>query len=128
MPTIDADIFRISPSGGQEVDEVARNHASRGMPDHAIRRSVLREGGQLQEGVAAEAGIFLVTIPGRHVPGAMAKQPAQVADLLPEGGGRGVGIVLLLKEQRVAALRADVFVAPVAVGELLLVMLAEKAR
>ena len=58
----------------------------------------------------------------------MAKQPAQVADLLPEGGGRGVGIMLLFKEQRVAALRADVFVAPVAIGELLVVMLAEKAR
>src|SRR5688500_17931949 len=67
-------------------------------------------------------------MPRRHVFGAMAKQPAQVADLLLEGGGRSVGIVRRLKEQRVAALRADVFVAPVAVGELLVVMLAEKAR
>lgn len=58
----------------------------------------------------------------------MAKQPAQVADFLPEGGGRGVGIMLLFKEQRVAALRADVFVAPVPVGQLFVVMLAEKAR
>ncbi len=58
----------------------------------------------------------------------MAKQPAQVADLLPKGGGRGVGIMLLLKEQRVAALRADVFVTPIAVGELLVVVLAEEAR
>ena len=58
----------------------------------------------------------------------MAKQPAQVADLLPEGGGRGVGIMRLFKEQWVAALRADVFVAAIAIGELLVVMLAEKAR
>jgi len=63
-----------------------------------------------------------------HVLRAMAEQPTEVADFFLEGGGRGVGIVRHLEQQRMPALRADVFVAPVAIGELLVGVLAEKAR
>ena len=58
----------------------------------------------------------------------MAEQPAQVADLFLEGGGRGVGIMRHLKQQRMTTLGADVFVAAVAIGEFFVGVFAEKAR
>ena len=59
---------------------------------------------------------------------AMAEQPTEVADFLLEGGGRGVGIMGHLEQQRMPALGADVFVAPVAIGEFFVGVFAEKAR
>ena len=82
----------------------------------------------LEERVAAEACVFLEAVARRHVSYAVAEQPAQVAHLLLERGGRRIGIVLRVEQQRMAALRADVFVAAVAIGELLVVVLAEEAR
>ncbi len=77
--------------------------------------------------MSAEAGVLLVAVPRCHVFGAVAEQAAEVSHFLPEGGGRGAGIMRRLKQQRVPALNADVFVAAVAIGEFLVVMLAEKA-
>lgn len=62
------------------------------------------------------------------MPHVVPEQPAQVTHFLPEGGGRGIWIVLGVEQQRVAAPGAHVFVAAVAVGEFLVVVLAEEAR
>lgn len=74
-----------------------------------------------------EAGVFLESIPRRHMPHAVAVHPAQVTHLLLERGGPRVRIVIRRKQQRMPALDADVFVTAVAIGELLVVVRAEKA-
>jgi hypothetical protein len=127
VPTVLADVLRISAPFGQEVDEVTRDHADGRMADLADLAG--RRGLQvLQETVAAEAGVFLQAIPGGDVPDPVPEHAAQVADLLLESGGRGVRVVLGVKQQRMPALPADVFMAPVAVGKLLVVVLAEETR
>jgi hypothetical protein len=78
--------------------------------------------------VTAEAGVFLEPVARRDVPRAVAEQAAQVTNLFLEGRRRRVRIVFGLEQQRMAALRADVFVAAVAIRELLVIVLAEKAR
>ena len=75
----------------------------------------------------AKARELLVAITGGDVTNAMAKQPAEIAHFLLERRGRAIRIVVGVEQQRMSALRADVFMAPVAVGELLVVMLTEKA-
>ena len=82
----------------------------------------------LQERVTAEARVLLESVARRDVARAMAEQAAQVAHFFLEGRRRRIGIVLGVEEERMAALRADVFVTAVAIGELFVVVLAEKAR
>ena len=76
----------------------------------------------------AEARVLLEAVARRHMTDAVAEQTAEVAHLFLEGRRRRIRIALRIEEQRVAALRADVLVAAVAVGELLVIVLAEKAR
>jgi hypothetical protein len=82
----------------------------------------------LEERVAAEARIFLEAVTRRDEPGAMTEQPAQIANLLLERRRRQVRVVLGLEQQRMPALRAHVFVTAVAIGELLVIVRAEKTR
>jgi hypothetical protein len=81
----------------------------------------------LEERMAAETGVFLIAVPRRDVLGAMPEKAAEVSHLLPEGGGGGVGIMRRLEQQRMSALHAHVFVAAVAISELLVLMRAEEA-
>jgi hypothetical protein len=78
MATVNADVLRESASLRQEVDEVAENHADRGMPDLAPHLRLL------QERVTAEAGVLLESVARRDVARAMSEQTAEVADLLLE--------------------------------------------
>ena len=101
------------------------------------RRS-LEVGELLQEGVSAEARILLEPVARRHVTDAVAEKSAEVADFLIEGWGRrpfrgafecgGVGVVLGVEQQRMAALDAHVFVASVAFAQPFILMLAEETR
>ena len=84
--------------------------------------------GFLQKRVAAEARVLLEAIAGCDVANAMPDKTAQVAHLLLERRRRRIRIVLGIEQQGMSALRADVFVTAVAIGELLVVMLAEKTR
>jgi hypothetical protein len=81
-----------------------------------------------QERVTAEARVLLESVACRDVARAMAEQAAEVAHLLLERRRRRIRIVLRFEQQRMPALRADVFVAAVAIGKLLVVVLAEEAR
>jgi hypothetical protein len=74
------------------------------------------------------ARVFLVAVARRHAANAVAEQAAEVTHLLFERRRCCVGIVLGVEQQRVAALGAHVFVAAVAIGELLVAVLAEEAR
>jgi hypothetical protein len=56
------------------------------------------------------------------------EQAAQVSHLFLEGRRGCIRIALRIEQQRMAALRADVFVAAVAIGELLVMVFAEKTR
>ena len=78
--------------------------------------------------MAAETGVLLQPVPRGDMFRAMAEQPAEVADFFPEGGGRGIRVMRRLEQQRMTAFRAYVFVAPVAIGQFLVGVLAEKAR
>jgi hypothetical protein len=80
----------------------------------------------LEEGVTAEAGVLLESVAHRDVPRTVAEEAAQVAHLLLERRRRCIRIVLRLEQQRMPALRAHVFVTAVAIGELLVVVLAEE--
>src|SRR5262245_41276898 len=82
----------------------------------------------LQEAVAAEARILFQSIASRHVTDSVAEEPAEIPDLFLEVRSRGVGIALGVEQQRMPALRADIFVTAVAIDELFVVVLAEKAR
>jgi hypothetical protein len=82
----------------------------------------------LEEGVTAEAGVLLESVAHRDVARTVAEEAAQVAHLLLERRRRRIRIVLRLEQQRMPALRAHVFVTAVAIGELLVVVLAEEAR
>ena len=76
----------------------------------------------------AEARIFLEAVAGRDVAHAMAEQAAKVANLLLERRPRGIRILVRVEQQRMPALRANVFMASIAIGQLLVVVLAEEAR
>jgi len=76
----------------------------------------------------AETRILFESVARRHVPHAVAEQSAEVSDLLLERRCRRVRIVRGVEQEGMPALRAHVFVAPVAVGELLVIVLPEKAR
>ena len=76
----------------------------------------------------AKAGVLLQPVARRDVPGAMPEQAAEVADFLPERRRRRIGIVFGLEQQWMPALRADVFMAAVPVGEFLVGVFAEEAR
>ena len=130
MPAVHTDIFRKAAAPGQELNEVPGNHADRRMADDFRIRRGDAPGfvDLLEERVAAETGEFLESVPRRDVAYAVAEQPAQVTHLLLEGGRRGIRIVLRVEQQWMAALDADVLVAAVPVRQLLVVMLAEKAR
>jgi len=116
MATVNADVLGEAASFRQEVDEVAGNDADRGMPDLAPHLRLL------QEGVTAES------VARRDVSRAVTEETAEVAHLLLERRRRRIRIVLRIEQQRMPALRADVFVTAVAIGELLVIVLAEEAR
>jgi hypothetical protein len=122
VSTVLADVLRISGPFGQEMNEVARDHADGRMADLPHLRLAL------EKRMPAEAGIFLEPISRRHMADSMSEQPAQVADLLLERRRGRIRVVLRVEQQWVAALAADVFMTPVAVGELLVIVLAEEAR
>jgi hypothetical protein len=86
------------------------------------------DGCLLQKRVAAEARVLFEPVARRDVADAMPEETAQVTHLLLERRRRRIRIVLGVEQQWMAALRADVFVTAVAIGELLVVVLAEKTR
>lgn len=90
--------------------------------------SVLISADGFEEGVPAEARILLEPVTRRHMTDAVAEEAAEVAHLLPERRRRAVGIVFGVEQERVPALDAHIFMAPVAVGQLFILMLAEEAR
>jgi hypothetical protein len=122
VPAVDAHVFREASTLREELNEMAGNDADCRMPDPAPDQRFL------QEGVPAETRIFQEAVARRDVTRAMTEQAAQVAHLFLERRRRRVGIVLRIEQQRMTALRAHVFMAPVAIGELLVIVLAEKAR
>lgn len=75
----------------------------------------------------AEARVLLEPVARGHVPHPVAEEPAEIPHLLLERRAGRVGIVLGIKQQRMPALRADVFVTAIPVRQLLVVMLAEEA-
>ena len=78
--------------------------------------------------MATETGVLPKPITSGDVADAVTEQTAEIADLLLEGRRRRIGIVFGFEHQRMPALRAHVFVAAVAIGELLVIVLAEKTR
>jgi hypothetical protein len=124
MPTINAHVLREPGAAGQEVDKVPRRHADRGMANCLHFSSACA----LEERMPAETRILLESVARRDVTRTVSEHAAQVTHFFLERRRRRVRIVLGLEQQRMAALRADVFVAAVAIGELLVVVLAEEAR
>jgi hypothetical protein len=122
MPTILANVLGEPAPLGQEMDVVAEDDANGGMPDVPGNRRLL------QKRMAAETRVLLESIARRHVTNAVAEQTAQVAHLLLERRRRRIRIALGVEQERMSALRADVFVTAVAIGEFLVVVLAEEAR
>ena len=120
MPTILTDVLGKAAPLGQEVDVVAEDHANRGMPDAPGHRRLL------QERVAAETRVLLEAVARRDVARAMAEQAAQVAHLLLERRRRRIRIALRIEQQRMPALGANVLVAAIAIGELLVIGLPRK--
>ena len=59
---------------------------------------------------------------------AVTEQTAEIAHLFLERWRRRIRIVPGIEQQRMPALRAHVFVAAVAIGQLLVIVLAEKTR
>jgi len=82
----------------------------------------------LEEGVPAEARVLFKSVARGHVTNAVTEQAARVSHRLLEVRRRGVRIARGVEEQRMPALRADVLVTAVAIGEFLVVVLAEKTR
>src|SRR5262249_41966875 len=80
-----------------------------------------------EEGVTAVTGVFGEAVADRDGRHAMAEQPAEIADLLLELRAFPVGIVAVAKDQRMAALDADVFTRAVTIGERLILVMAEEA-
>jgi|SRR5687767_14097461 len=130
MPTIPAHVFGVAATAAQKLDEVARNHADRRMADdlRIAWRQTFGFVDLLEERVPAKTRELLVAVARGDVTHMMSKQAAQIAHFLLEGGGRPIRIVVGVEQQRMSALRADVFMTPIALGELLVMMLAEKAR
>jgi len=64
----------------------------------------------LEKGMAAITRVLVKTVTGCDVMHPMAKQVAQITDLLPEGVLTGVRIALDRKKQRMAALTANILV------------------
>jgi hypothetical protein len=130
VPTIRTDIFGKAAAAGQELNEMARNHANCRMSDDLgiARRFAVGFVNLLQERVAAKARVLLEAISRGHVPHAMAEQPAEVTHLLLERRRCSIGIVFGIEQERVAALHAHVFMAAVTLGEFLVLMFAEETR
>jgi len=122
VSTVLTDVLGKPAAFGQEVDVVPEDDANGGMADLPGHLHLL------QERMPAEARVLLEPVARRDVARAMAEQAAEVAHLLLERRRRRIRIVLRLEQQRVPALRADVFMTAVAIGELLVVVLAEEAR
>lgn len=88
---------------------------------------VFRPARLLEKRMPAEARVLLEPLARCHVAHAVAEDAAEVPHLFPESRGGRVGIVVGVKQQRMPALRADVFVTAVPVGQLFVVMPAEEA-
>jgi hypothetical protein len=81
-----------------------------------------------EERMPAEAGVLLEPVARRDVPHLVPENAAQVSHLLPERRRCRIGIVLGIEQQRMPALGAHIFMTSVAVRELFVGVLAEKAR
>ena len=127
MPAVHAHVLGIAASPCQEANEVAGNDADGRMTElaDAAGRRLLDA---LQERVTAEACVLLESVASHDVTDAVTEEPAQVSHLLLEVRWCRVRIARAVEEQRMPALAADVFVTAVAIGELLVIVLAEKAR
>jgi len=84
--------------------------------------------GKTERMATVNAGVLLEAVARRDVADAVAEEAAEVAHFLLERRRRRIRIVLGVEQQRMPALRADVFMTAVAIGELLVVVLAEEAR
>jgi hypothetical protein len=78
--------------------------------------------------MTAEAGVLLESVAHRDVSRAVTEETAEVAHLLLERRQRPIRVVLGVEQQRMPTLSADVFMTAVAIGELLVIVLAEEAR
>jgi hypothetical protein len=127
VSTVLADVLGKPASLRQEMDVMARDYADRRMADlaDAAGRRLLDV---FQEGVTAEAGVLFKSVARRHVTNTVTEEPAEVAHLLLERWRRRIRIPPGVEQQRMPALRADIFVTTVAIGELLVVVLAEETR
>lgn len=78
--------------------------------------------------MTAEARVLLEPVACRDVSCAVPEHTAQVAHLLLERRRRRVWVLPGVEEERMPALRAHVFMTAVAIGELLVVVLAQETR
>jgi hypothetical protein len=78
--------------------------------------------------VSAKTGVLLEAVARGDVADAVTEQAAEVAHLFLERRRRRVRIALRIEQQRMPALRADVFMTAVAIGELFVIVPAEEAR
>ena len=104
-----------------EGDEVAQYNAAQRVPDH-VERSLC-----LDERVPTPARIFSCFRSRSHNVNAMAKEPADVINFLPEFIMAGIRVAGYLEKQRVSTPFADVLIVGCAPGHRHVVMPAEKA-
>jgi hypothetical protein len=93
-----------------------------------VSRRAFRLVDRFQEGMPTMTRVLLETVTGRDVTNAMAKETAQIPNLLLEPRRGAIRVVCGIEQQRMPALRADIFVTAVPIGELFVIVLAEEAR
>jgi hypothetical protein len=120
VSTVLTDVFGETSPFGQEVDVMARDDAHGRMTDVSL------DPGVREERVATETGVFLEAITSGDVAHLVSEHPTQVTDLLFERRRGRVRVVIGEEQQGVAAPGAHIFMAPVAIRELLVGMLAEE--
>ena len=122
VSAVDADVLCVAVACPQESDRMAGQNAD-GRVSDLVDEAVI-----LEERMTAEACIFSESVPQGDLADSMAEQAAQVTDLLPERRAPRIRIAVGLEQQRVTALRADVFMMPIAPGQWLVGVSTKEAR
>lgn len=121
MAATKADVLGPLATNLVKRDEVAQHKTAKRMADHGERSL------SLKKRMTATACVFGCFRVGFHNMNAVAKEPAEVVDSLPEFVMTGIGVAGQLEKQRVSASLADVFIVSCAAGNDDVLMPAEKA-
>jgi hypothetical protein len=107
----------------------ARDESNPVPEQHAVHRMMHLPEGAFgpQERVPAKARVLEQAVPSGDALDLMPEQAAEIADLLAELRLGGIRIAIRTQEQRMPALHADVFVAPVAIREPSIRVMAQEA-